>query len=90
MGWGNGMMGGGYSFGWLFMILFWVVLIGVIVFLVVKLLPSGGTVRKPPGAGVPPNETPEQTLDRMFALGEIDEATYRARRIALTEMRGPR
>ena len=28
-------------------------------------------------------------LDRMFALGEIDEATYRTRRTALTEMRRP-
>lgn len=90
MGWGNGMMGGGYSFGWLFMILFWVVLIGAIVFLVVKLLPGSGGRGTTSSHGAPPNETPEQTLDRMFATGEIDEATYRARRIALTEMRGPR
>jgi hypothetical protein len=28
-------------------------------------------------------------LDRMFALGEIDEATYRSRRTALGDMRRP-
>lgn len=77
-----------------FMALFWIALIVVIVWLVVKLWPTSGrsqstppvTTTPTPGAVGPP-ETPEQILDRMFALGEIDEATYRARRTALAEMK---
>jgi putative membrane protein len=91
MGWHGGMMGGGYSLGWLFMIVLWVVLIGVIVWLVVKLLPGSG--RRGGGLGSPQpdrSESPEEMLDRMFVTGEIDEATYRARRTALSDMRGPR
>ena len=90
MGWGNGMMGGGYAFGWIFIVLFWVLLVSAIVFLVVKLLPGSGGRQS--SHGTDPAETaepPEQALDRMFALGEIDEATYRARRTALSEMRHP-
>ena len=81
------MMGGGMAF-WPLLVLFWVALIALIVFGVVKLLPRSGSRppshQPPPGA---PQESPEEILDRMFALGEIDEATYRARRTALGEMR---
>jgi putative membrane protein len=72
---------------WMFMLVFWVALIALIVFLVVKLLPMGGGPRtnRSSGGG---RESPEQTLDRMFATGEIDEETYRSRRSALSEMRG--
>jgi len=92
MNWyGGGMGGGGALFLWLFMIVFWVALIALVVFLVVKLLP-GSTKPTASGPAVPPTtgmpvESPEQVLDRMFAVGEIDEATYRARRTALAEMR---
>ncbi|WP_255395962.1 hypothetical protein [Kineosporia sp. R_H_3] len=34
-------------------------------------------------------EQPEEMLDRLFAAGEIDEVTYRARRTALAELRQP-
>ncbi|MBU4213746.1 MAG: SHOCT domain-containing protein [Actinobacteria bacterium] len=85
----HSMMGGGVVL-WPLLVLFWVGLIALIVFLVVKLLPrSGGrppSHQPPPGA---PQESPEEILDRMFALGEIDEPTYRARRTALGEMRRP-
>ncbi|MGB7980254.1 MAG: hypothetical protein WCF36_05625 [Candidatus Nanopelagicales bacterium] len=84
-GWGMGGMG---PFMWVFMGLFWLGLIGLIIWLVTRLLPGPGTSGHrggPPG----PVESPEQVLDRMFALGEIDEATYRSRRTALGEMRRP-
>ena len=87
MGWYDGdHMGGFGPLMWMFMLVFWVAVIALIVFLVVKLLPTD----RHQGAGSPGRiqETPEQILDRMFALGEIDEQTYRSRRSALTEMRG--
>lgn len=80
MGWCGGMGWG----GWLFMGLFWLVLLGVILYLVVRLLPTAGS-----GAGRHGlQETPEQILDRRFANGEIDVATYQAQRAALTQVRG--
>lgn len=93
MGWaGHSMMGGGMAL-WPLLVLFWVALIALIVFLVIKLLPSsGGRPPTHPDQPLPPGttpESPEEILDRMFALGEIDEATYRARRTALGEMRRP-
>lgn len=83
---GGSGMGSWAPFMWLFMGLFWMALIGLIVWLVTRLLPGpGGTHPSSPG----PMESPEQVLDRMFALGEIDEATYRSRRTALGDMRRP-
>jgi putative membrane protein len=81
-------MGGLGPFMWLFMGLFWLALIGLIVWLVIRLLP-GSADRGHHGAAPAVGETPEQILDRMFALGEIDETTYRTRRGALAEMRKP-
>jgi len=82
MGWyGNGMGLG----AWLLMGAFWVVLLALIVWLVVRLLPSAN---RP--AGAQSTETPEDILDRRFARGEIDEHTYATPRAALTAARGPR
>jgi putative membrane protein len=90
MGWYGSGMGGWWPFMWMFMGLFWIALIGLIVWLVVRLLPgSGASNRSTPTVGAGPMESPEQTLDRLFAMGEIDETTYRTRRTALTEMRRP-
>ena len=90
MGWYGSGMGGVGPFLWVFMVLFWLALIGLIVWLVVKLLPgSNRDQRTTPAGGVGPTESPEQALDRLFAMGEIDESTYRSRRTALTEMRRP-
>jgi putative membrane protein len=83
MGWYGPGMGWG---AWLFMALFWVALVALIVWLVTRLLPS----RQRPPAGSGPQDSPEETLDRRFARGEIDEQTYRAQRAALAETRGPR
>jgi putative membrane protein len=82
MGWYNHGMGFG---AWLFMGGFWLVLLALIVWLVVKLLPT----RQPPNAG-PPVETPEDILDRRFARGEIDEQTYTSARAALAANRPPK
>ena len=88
MGWyGNGV-GGLPPFMWIGMGLFWIVLIGLVIILVVRLLPGSGTASQPPAAsGQRSEESAEQILDRLFAIGEIDEQTYRARRGALSEMR---
>jgi putative membrane protein len=89
------MMYGGFGHGagllMLLVGLFWVALIVLIVWLVTKVWPSGRNAQPgpstPPPSAVSSTESPEQILDRMFALGEIDEATYRSRRTALAEMK---
>lgn len=74
-GFGNGMG----SLGWLGMGVFWLVLLGLIVWLVMRLLPDnrgGGTTR----------DTAESTLemlDRRMAKGEIDTQTWQDQRAAL-------
>ena len=84
MGWYGGGMGWA---GWVFMGLFWIALLALIIWLVVKLLP--GTTRRPP-QGPPAGEAPLDILDRRVARGEIDQETYRAQRAALIEARGGR
>jgi putative membrane protein len=86
MGWYGGGLNGAAPFMWVGMGLFWLVLIGLGIFLVLRLLPSSSS--QPPISSSPRTvENAEQILDRMFATGEIDEQTYRARRGALSEMR---
>jgi putative membrane protein len=70
-GWGMGLA------GWIFMGLFWVLVIGLVVWAVMALLPGtrrGGSwsQRRP--------ETPLEILDRRFALGELDAEQYRRAR----------
>jgi len=71
----------GYG-AWTLMGLFWLVLLGVIIWAVVRLLPD----RR--GGGRRDVETPEEILDRRFARGEVDVETYRTQRQALAEVRG--
>lgn len=78
-GWGTGWV------GWLLMGLFWLVLLAMILFLVVRLLPGTGG-----RASRPPEDTPEEILDKRFARGEIDLETYQAQRAALAQARGQR
>lgn len=86
MGWYGGGMGWG---GWLAMGLFWLLLLAVIVFAVVRLLP--GAAQHGPDRDDPANrESPEEILDRRFARGEIDLDTYQQQRAALAQHRGPR
>jgi len=81
------MMGYGLGMGpwaWIFMGLFWVLLVGLIVGAVTRLLPSGGAA---PRAG---RESPEEILDRRYALGEVDVETYRETRAELDAVRAER
>ncbi len=77
MGWyrgdGYGWMNGG---GWLMMGLFWILIIGIGIWLVTWL------TRKDRQMSSPVSETPRQILDRRFASGEIDATAYaQARRL---------
>ena len=75
MGWyGNGMG----TTGWLGMGVFWLLLLGLIVWLVVRLLPgsSDGTPR-------PSSESALDILDRRMASGDIDAAAWQVQRTAL-------
>lgn len=83
MGWYGGGMGYG---AWMFMGVFWLVLLGLIIWAVVRLLPARGGSR----GSRPEQDTPEEILDRRFARGEIDLETYQAQRSALAAARGPR
>ena len=75
MGWYGGAMG---PLGWLAMGVFWVAVLSLIVWLVVRLLPGSqsATTR-------PPDESAVEILDRRLATGEIDQQTWQDRRAAL-------
>ena len=79
MGWYGGGMG---PLGWLAMGLFWLALLGLIVWLVVRLLPgTGDGTRRPAG------ESALEILDVRLARGETDLATWQAQRTALLAAR---
>ena len=82
MGWYGGGMG---PFGWLAMGVFWLILIGLIVWLVIRLLPGSSA-----GATRDTGEAPLEILDRRLASGEIDLDTWQAQRAALLAARGGR
>lgn len=91
--------GGGWA--WMaFMPLVWIVLIGVIVWAVIRLAQHGGHGPEQHRWGPPretpekyrwgpPRETPEEILDRRFASGEIDADTYTEARERLAAHRPP-
>ncbi len=92
-GWNGDMMGdnGSTWSPWLVAFLVATTLLVVLAALVAaRLLRAGGAGNPLRGGGATRvAEPPEEMLDRLFAAGEIDEATYRARRTALTDMRQP-
>jgi putative membrane protein len=77
-GWGMGTL------GWIFMGVFWIVVIGLVVWGAVALLPGARS------AGRKERERPEEILDRRFALGEIDAEQYRRAREELAATRSLR
>ena len=72
-GWGMG------TAGWIFMALFWIVLVGLVVWAAVALLP--GNRSDGPGR----TEGPQEILDLRLARGEIDVDQYREARAELAE-----
>jgi putative membrane protein len=75
MGWYGGGMA---AFGMLAMGVFWLAPLGLIIWLVVRLLPaSGDMTRRPTG------DSALEILDRRLASGEIDLETWQAQRGAL-------
>jgi putative membrane protein len=81
MGYGWGMGVG----GWIAMTVFWVAVLALVVWGVTRLLPSG----RGPDVGAR-RETPEEILDRRFAVGEIDAETYQRMRTELASGRAGR
>ena len=76
MGWNGG--GGMGSLRWLGMGVFWLVLLGLIVWLVVRLLPdSGNSLAR--GSG----DSALNILDRRLANGQLDLPSWQAKRAAL-------
>jgi putative membrane protein len=70
--------GGMSSVGWIGMGLFWLILLGLIIWLVVRLLPGSGG-----GATRNTGESALDILDRRLASGEIDTEAWQAQRAAL-------
>jgi len=73
------------SLGWLGMGVFWLILLGLIIWLVVRLLPGSdsGTTRNT-------DESALEILDRRLASGELDTETWQAQRAALVGARQDR
>jgi putative membrane protein len=66
------------SLGWLGMGVFWLLLLGLIVWLVMRLLPgTTGRTSNPIG------DSAAEILDRRMASGEIDVPAWQAQRAAL-------
>ena len=78
MGWNSG--GGMGSLGWLGMGVFWLILLALIVWLVVRLVPERGSGSSPArGTG----DSALDILDRRLANGQLDLASWQAQRAAL-------
>jgi putative membrane protein len=81
IGWNSG--GGMGSLGWLGMGVFWLILLGLIVWLVVRLLPhsgSGNSLARNTG------DSALDILDRQLANGQIDQPSWQAQRAALQDV----
>jgi len=78
MGWNNG--GGMGSLGWLGMGVFWLILLGLIIWLVVRLLPgSDSSNSQARNTG----DSALDILDRRLANGQLDLPSWQAQRAAL-------
>jgi len=74
------MMGYGFGYGWVFMLLFWVFVIAGTVWLVLTVTRSQS---RPPSEG----DAAVRILQERLARGEIDIEEFKARRAALEETR---
>jgi putative membrane protein len=80
MGWHGGGMG---PLAWLGMGVFWLILLGLIVWLVMQLLPSRDSDTTPTSG-----ESPLEILDRRLASGALDLDTWQTHRAALLTAQG--
>jgi len=78
MGWNSG--GGMGSLGWLGMGVFWLILLGLIVWLVVRLLPASGSSNT---AARGTGDSALDILDRRLANGQLDLGSWQGQRAAL-------
>ena len=87
---GHMMWGDGYGFWWggpFFMMLFWVLVAGVIIFLVTRRTHSHGAHWGPPWAdrtGGDPTHSALQILNERFARGDIKKDEYEEKKAALS------
>ena len=77
MGWYGDGTG---ALGWLGMGVFWLILLGLIVWLVMRLLPGSGR-----GTTRPTGESAAETLDRPLPRGEIDDQVVEAQRVTTVQ-----
>ena len=75
MHWGN-FGGTGFGFGWIFMILFWLLVILGIVY-ILKNMFSNRVLAK--------NETAEDILKKRYAAGEITKSEFNKRRLIIAK-----
>jgi putative membrane protein len=75
MHWGN-FGGMGFGFGWIFMILFWLLVILGIVY-ILKNMFSNRVLAK--------NETAEDILKKRYAAGEITKSEFNERRLIIAK-----
>lgn len=69
------MMWGAWGFHWIWMVVFWVAVIGLIAWAVARVAPSDGDRR---------SSTARAILDERYARGELDDEEYRRRRSELS------
>jgi len=73
------------------MTVFWVALVALIIWLVSRTFKPGDDSRRGGNDGQPSwHESSDEVLDRRFAAGEIDEATYHRMRETLRSARSAR
>jgi putative membrane protein len=74
------MMNGGWGamtpFGWVFMLVLWVVVIGGVLWAVARIFPGSSQAQASGTPAAPAQEDPERLLERRLASGEIDAETY--------------
>lgn len=68
------MMWGDWGFHWIWMVVFWVAVIGLIAWAVTRLAPNGPDRR---------SDTARTILDERYARGELDDDEYRRSRSEL-------
>jgi putative membrane protein len=75
MHWGN-FGGMGFGFGWIFMILFWLLVILGIVYILKNMFSSRVLAK---------NETAEDILKKRYAAGEITKSEFNERRLIIAK-----